>query len=139
MSKISWCFLYLSIGFIIFIIIITVLMMGGSDSNVSGTHWNQEWISGEAIQNMHIVFEWNPTQATIRSKLDKVMTMYNLSISEENYNKAGSVLVVLSNGSKKWVTEMEILDYMERSYVEWVNSSFADMAAISFTALEVTK
>ena len=68
-----------------------------------------------ALQQMELAFEGGYTQQQIKPRLDKALQLYGLPITEENYKRAGSVLVALREhyGTK----EMDILDYMIRSYV----------------------
>lgn len=90
----------------------------------------------DALKQMEVAFIGNPSEQDIKTKLDQAFTLYKTERSEENYSRAGSVLVSLRKESKNNVTEMEILDYMIRSHAENVNMSFPDAAAIAFTALE---
>jgi hypothetical protein len=61
------------------------------------------------------------------------MRLYGLSLTRDNYARAGSVLVALRK--EYGPSEMDILDYMIRSHVEGANFDFPDMAAISAVAL----
>lgn len=67
--------------------------------------------------------------------MDEALRLYNTPISEENYSRAASTLIVLrrSNGTD----EMLILDHMIRSYVPGVSITFPEMAAMSSVALKV--
>jgi hypothetical protein len=57
------------------------------------------------------------------------LELYGLLITEENYSRAASTLIVLrkQNGTK----EMNVLDYMIRSHVEVVNLHFAEAAGLA--------
>jgi len=82
-----------------------------------------------ALEQMEIAFEGGHAEEQIKPKMDEAMKLYGLSISEENYSRAGSALVGLR---KEYGTEeMDILDYMIRSYVPDVNLDFAEAAAFA--------
>lgn len=87
-----------------------------------------------ALEQMLIAFEGNHKMDEIKTKMDKAMKMYGLELTEDNYSRAGSVLVALRK--EYGITEMDILDYMIKSYVP--NMKFPDMAAIA-TAYLVTQ
>lgn len=89
-----------------------------------------------ALDQMAVVFEGKPSKEEIKVKLDQAIKLYGLEITEDNYNRAGSALVSLRKASKAGVTEMEILDYMIRSYADNAKMSFADMAGLAATMLE---
>jgi hypothetical protein len=88
-----------------------------------------------SLETIQLAFVDHPSQDFIKAKLDLAMQYYGVEINEENYLKCASALVVLRKDSG--FTEMQILDHMIRSHVVGVNMHFADMAAISATALEV--
>lgn len=87
-----------------------------------------------ALEMMSTVFKGNYSQEQIKLKLDKVMRLYGFTISEENYDGAGSTLAYVTDKSD--IPEMEILKCMEISYNPKVKATFADMAAICWTTLE---
>lgn len=80
-----------------------------------------------------LAFTGNPTRTEIKPRMDVALQLYGLQATEENYGRAGSVLVTLrqQNGTP----EMAILDYMIRSHVEGVNLSFPEAAAIASVML----
>ena len=82
-----------------------------------------------ALEKMGIAFNGNYSKAEIKKSMDKAMKLYNLTINEENYNRAASVLIVMRKEYN--ITEMDILDYMIRSYVPNSGMDFQSMAAIS--------
>jgi hypothetical protein len=87
-----------------------------------------------AIEQAEIAFDGNPSQREIKRQLDRAMTLYELEITEENYSRAASVLVVMRKNNG--VSEMEILDHMIRSHVPGVNIAFPEAAAISAVFLK---
>ena len=82
-----------------------------------------------ALQKMEIAFDGSYTIKQIKPKLDRAMQLYGLASTEENYSRAGSALVTMRK--EYGVKEVDILDYMIRSYVRGVKSNFASMVAIS--------
>ena len=89
----------------------------------------------DALGMMEVVFKGNYSRLQIKTSLDTAMRLYTMPITEENYNKAGSVLVVLRKDTG--IYEMKILNHMIRSYVADVNVTFAEVAALSVTFLEM--
>lgn len=88
-----------------------------------------------ALDQMAIAFEGGHSRAEIKARLDSVMLLYGLELSEENYSRAGSTLVALRRDSG--IPEMEILDYMARSYVPGTSITFPEAAGIATAALRV--
>lgn len=101
----------------------------------SSTSNNSQFDS--ALEMMHYAFIGYPSEREIQRLLDPVMRDYGLPITEENYSRAGSVLVVLRQSSETGVTEMAILRFMRAMYNEGVPLDFAQAAAIAFSCLEV--
>ena len=89
----------------------------------------------DALTMMHTVFMGDYTRAQIKQQLDVAMRFYNTPITEENYSRAGSVLVTFRKDTG--IHEMIILDYMIRSYVPGVNLNFPDAAAIAATFMQL--
>ena len=89
----------------------------------------------EALRTMEIAFEGRHSKAQIKRKLDIALQLYSLPITEENYSRAGSTLVALSN--EYGPTEMDILDHMIRSHVPGVNITFPNAAGLSVAFLPV--
>ncbi|HEX2207571.1 MAG TPA: hypothetical protein VHG93_07795 [Longimicrobium sp.] len=83
----------------------------------------------DALDQAVLAFVGNPARTEIKSRMDVALRLYGLQPTEENYSRAGSVLVTLrkQNGTP----EMAILDYMIRSHVDGVNLSFPEGAAIA--------
>ena len=60
-----------------------------------------------ALRQMEIAFKGKHSHATIKLRMDQAMRLYGLPRTEENYSRAGSVLVALRR--KTGVSEMDIL------------------------------
>ena len=90
-------------------------------------------IPSTALGQMAIAFEGQPNKERIKQQLDTAMRMYSVPITGENYSRAGSVLVALSN--EYGPTEMDILDYMIRSHVPGVSITFPNAAGLSVAFL----
>ncbi len=91
--------------------------------------------SSLALQQMSDVFEGNPSESTIKEKLDRALRMYGLEPTEENYNRAGSVLAKLTDDNG--VSEMAILETMLVSPMPRVK--FYEAAALVAVELRLTK
>ena len=63
--------------------------------------------SASALQMMEVAFKGNPSQSEIKALLDPAMTAAGLPITEDNYQRAGSVVIAL--GQKNNIAEMSIL------------------------------
>ena len=83
----------------------------------------------DALGQMEVAFEGNYTREQIKPVLDHAMTLYGLPITEENYSRTASALIVMRQ--ENGVNEMDILSYMIRSHVPGVNLTFPEAAAIS--------
>lgn len=92
-------------------------------------------LAPDALTMMHTVFKGDYTKAQIKQQLDVAMKFYNTPITEENYSRAGSVLVTFRKDTG--IHEMVILDYMIRSYVPGVKLNFPDAAAIAATFMQL--
>ena len=90
-------------------------------------------IPTDPLAQMELAFVGNPHKSEIKSQLEMAMELYNLPITEENYSRAGSVLVTMRK--ELGVKEMDILRYMIKSHIPEVSLSFPDAAAISAVAL----
>ena len=82
---------------------------------------------------MEIAFEGGHKKEEIKARLDKAMKLYGLTLTEENYSRAGSTLVALRQ--KNRTKEMDILSYMIRSHVPGVKMHFAEAAGIASAML----
>lgn len=87
-----------------------------------------------AIKMMVSVFEGGYSYEFIEKKMNKVMRLYDMEITEQNYMAAGSALVSLKESTNNVVSEMAIIDYMLKNHVK--NMKFADMAATTCVILE---
>jgi hypothetical protein len=83
----------------------------------------------DALDQAAIAFVGNHSRAEIKQSMDRAMSLYGLELTEDNYSRAGSVLVALQG--KNGTAEMAILDYMIRSHVEGVRLSFGEAAALA--------
>lgn len=72
-----------------------------------------------ALDQMELVFEGGHSRDEIQAKLDESFALYGLEPTEDNYRRAGDVLVALSNNAMGEgcvaCTEMGILDYLIQS------------------------
>lgn len=87
----------------------------------------------DPLDQMAIAFVGGYSRSEIKSRLDNAMGLYGLGLTSDNYSRAGSVLVALQN--EFGPAEMDILDYMIRSYVPGVEISFPDAAALAVSFL----
>lgn len=89
--------------------------------------------SMSALEQMELAFSGNPRQSVIKPKIDRAMRLYGLQLTEDNYSRAGSVLVTMRQQNS--VDELDILDYMICAHASGVNMTFPEMAALSAVAL----
>ena len=103
----------------------------GADEHgcAAGAYDTQPPPERDALGLMEVAFEGNYTREQIKPVIDQAMTLYGVLITEENYSRAASVLVVMRQ--ENGVNEMDILSYMIRSHVPGVNLTFPESAAIS--------
>lgn len=85
------------------------------------------------LDQMAVAFVGGHARDEIQVQMDRAMQLYGLPRTEENYSRAGSVLVTMRKDSG--FDEMQILDYMIRSHVPGVNITFPEAAAIAATFL----
>ena len=90
----------------------------------------------EALEMMEVAFDGHPSRARIKTRLDLALTQSGHPLTEENYSRAGSVLVALRKRNTG-LTEMAILDYMIRSHVPGPTMSFAERAGLSAAFMAV--
>lgn len=90
-------------------------------------------LTDDPLDQMVIAFDGTYTRIQIKDRLDKAIELYNLPKTKENYSRAGSTLVALrkETGQK----EMDILDYMIRSYVQGMNMDFPSAAGLAASFL----
>ena len=101
---------------------ISLLISGCSDSD------------SEALDKMFAVFVGNHSKGEIQLNLDQALRLYGVQISEDNYNRYGSVLVRLRRDIGG-ATEMEILEHVIKSHIPGVSVELHQMMAISVVAL----
>ena len=105
------------------VVAITIIACGDSQDSSSPVD------KMTALEQMEIAFQGGYTKQQIKAIMDKALQTYGVPIKEENYSRAGSTLIVLR---KEYGTnEMDILDYMIRSYVPSVKMQFPEAAAVS--------
>lgn len=128
-NKIKWI-VGLSM-FFIFVIIISLTSEGTPSSET--TH--EEISNMTALQKMTIAFDGGYSEKEIKDKITEAMVLYNMPITEEDYSRAGSVLVALRQ--QEGIEEMLILDYMiNKLYTPSINLNFSGAAALSVTILK---
>lgn len=88
----------------------------------------------DALDKMETVFEGDYSRSVIKRHMDKAMRLYDLPITERYYEKAGSVLVTLSNENER-VTEMEILVCIIEAHTPGIEMKYHEMAALCATRL----
>lgn len=103
--------------------------------NASSSSSTSEGPPEHPLDQMVIAYEGNHSRAEIKARMDEAMGLYGLTLTEENYSRAGSVLVTMRR--EYGPAEMDILNYMIRSHAPGTEMSFPDMAAIASTALVV--
>jgi hypothetical protein len=86
-----------------------------------------------AIQQASLAFDGGHNAREIQAKMDEAFTLYGLEKTNDNYSRAGSVLVTMRR--THGIPEMQILDHMIRSHVPGVNVTFPQAAALSAVAL----
>lgn len=103
-------------------------LVGGDDSSGSGP-------SSDPLEQASVAFEGRPARAEVQGQLDRALDMFDLARTDENYSRAGSVLVTMrqrafDRGCRS-CTEMAILDHMIRSRAQVVGMEFSEAAAWS--------
>lgn len=88
----------------------------------------------DPIRAAAIAFVGAPAPSAIRSSLDRALTLYGETPSNEMYNRAASALVALRQDSG--ISEMTILDHMIQSHVDGSTLNFPEAAALSVTFLK---
>lgn len=72
-----------------------------------------------ALDKMSLAFDGNPSSAAIKDLIDPVLRMYGLAPNENNYNRAGSVLVRMRQ--EYGVSETDILEGLGDERIPYVN------------------
>ena len=80
----------------------------------------------DSLTQMEVIFEGEFRKAQIKAKLDQAMRLFGVPSTEENYSHIAGSLVALrqQNGTR----EMDLLEYMIRSYRPGMNSGFESAA-----------
>ena len=112
---------------------LAALFAGCSNAGDAPTGGSSPVSQMSALEKIEVAFEGGYGRAQIKSKLDAAMALYGLPINEENYGRAGSVLVTMRK--ENGIEEMRILDHMIRSHVPGINIDFPSAAAISTVAI----
>ncbi len=101
------------IGFFLLLILILIFSGGNKDSTSIQPNKNTGSSVSEssAIELMEIAFIGGYSQGEIKTLIDATMRLYSLPITEENYQRLGSVLVTLRK--ETGVSEMNILTCMK--------------------------
>lgn len=130
---ISARFKYLTLSLVF--LILAILLVNGCSTEVKQTSISYNQYKADALTMIETVFVGDYTRAEIKSRLDMAMRLFDLPITEDNYNRAGSVLVTLRKEAS--VAEMDILDHMIRSSVPGLEISFPDQATLSAISLQL--
>jgi len=86
------------------------------------------------LDQMSISFDGSPSRSQVQAALDPVMEAYGLELTEENYSRAGSTLVVLKQ--ELGIPELEVLRCMSRRRARWRSRGFAEGAGLSAYTLQ---
>lgn len=92
-------------------------------------------ITADALDQMVVTFEGTPLRATVQAAVDAALAATNMSLSSENYSRAGSTLVALRKSTG--VSEMDMLGCIPEIVNEAPNISFPDAAALCATELAI--
>ncbi len=128
-NKIKWI-----VGLTLFFIFVIIISMT-SEGTPSKETTHKEISNMTSLQKMTIAFDGGYSEKEIKDKITEAMVLYNMPITEEDYSRAGSVLVALKQQEK--IEEMLILDYMiNKLYTPNINLTFPGAAALSVTILK---
>lgn len=88
-----------------------------------------------AVEQMSVAFDGMPDEATIQSALDRAFAATDLEATEDNYSRAGSVLVTFRK--EYGITEMDILDCIPSRQRDprITEHTFSNVAAVCVTDL----
>ena len=90
-------------------VMVIVIMVSCGSSNEDGKMTGD---TAEALDMLESVFDGPYSKWAIKSKLDTVLTMYNMELKKENYLKVGNSLVAVRKGSKGSYVEIDIINDM---------------------------
>ena len=119
---------YKQIRFLLFSFALLLSSCNSSTANQKGK------VEKTPYEKMEVVFIGKHTKYEIKSLLEKVMEFHGEEINESNQLKSADALVALRKSSKNGITEMDILNHMNKNGANKL--SFPYQAAISFTLLE---
>lgn len=103
----------------------------------SSTGNKKATVEKSAYEKMEVAFIGKPLTSEIQPTLEKVMKFHGIKVTENNLERTGGVLVTLRKESKNGITEMDILNHMNKNGAS--QFSFPDQAAVSFTLLETNE
>lgn len=89
-------------------------------------------ITADALDQMVVTFEGTPLRATVQAA---ALAATNMSLSSENYSRAGSTLVALRKSTG--VSEMDMLGCIPEIVNGAPNIGFPDAAALCATELAI--
>lgn len=95
----------------IFLLFILIGVFSGGDNNSTSTQNQNTGAESSAIEMMEVAFIGGHSQGEIKTLIDATMRLNSLPITEENYQRLGSVLVTLRK--ETGVSEMDILTCMK--------------------------
>lgn len=81
------------------------------------------------LSKLSIIFAGNYSEEEIEIAMNRALKLYGFELTNENYNKVGSVLLELTKNDGNVYTEMELLRYTTKIHQK--NTKFADMAAMA--------
>ena len=125
------------IGVLLLFILIGIFS-GGDNSPTTNTQPNQNIesnsvLKSSAIEMMEVAFIGEYSQGEIKTLIDATMQINSLPITEENYQRLGSVLVTLRK--ETGVSEMDILTCMKAAdYKNSVGGNITPEKAVTDSA-----
>ncbi len=91
----------------------------------------------DALIMMESVFVGEHSKEAIKGRLGKLLRTYKMEVSEDNYNKVGSVLITLSKESKSNISEMELADCMIHAYTDQAPIKLTEAAGLCAVLMDV--
>lgn len=118
------------IGVFLLFILIALFSGGGNSMNTQNQNTGLE---SSAIEMMEVAFIGDHSQGEIKTLIDATMRINSLPITEENYQRLGSVLVTLRK--ETGVSEMDILTCMKAAdYRNSVGGNITPKKAVTDSA-----
>ena len=115
----------------IFFVFILIGLAGcaSETSSYRSSSNSEDFSSKSALAMLELAFEGDYSRQEIKLRIDRVMQLYGLPITEENYSRFGSVLVALRK--ETGVPEMEILTCMSAAdYRNTLNQNILPQEAV---------